>query len=334
MLFNFIPSFSFSNNSLASAFSVSNSSDKNYQKGIVSIFEDKKNFQPVNFYFEKSADIFNIEASTVDHNLLFAGSDMGLFVSRNNGLDWYAFSDLEKVIDSAEVYKILTSAERKNKIFVSAFKNGKGAVYKTVDDFFSLEKIFEINDEAVYDFAISGDSLYFGLSDGRILIYSVSKKEVSVLADLGSPIVGLEIRNNGDFIYALLKSGSFLVSENKGQSFSRCKFSDIYRGVKIKMFFVDPNNNFIIYAATNRGLARSYDFGNSWKMLKSIPSEDSAVSALVIDDKGEIYAASGEKIYKSRDFGSSWRILEPLLGDRTISTIVFNNGRIIVGTIR
>lgn len=331
MLFNFIPSFNFPNNSLASAFSVSNSSDKNYQKGIIGISEDKKNFQPANFHFEKSVDIFNIEASIIDHNLIFAGSNKGLFVSRNGGLDWYVFSDLEKEIDSSEVYKILTGAEQNNEIFISAFKNNKGAVYKTTDDFFSLEKIFEINDEAVYDFVVSGDSLYFGLSDGRILIYSINKKEVSVLTDLGSPIVDLEIRNNGNFIYALLKSGNFLVSENGGQSFSRCKFLDVYRGVKIKMFFVDSANNFVIYAATNYGLARSYDFGNSWKMLKSIPSEDSAVSALYID-KGEIYAASGEKIYKSRDFGLSWRILDPQLGKREISTIVINDGRIIIGT--
>ncbi|MEK7555276.1 MAG: hypothetical protein AAB516_00415 [Patescibacteria group bacterium] len=332
MLFNFLPSINFPNNSLASAFSVFNPpAESRYYKEIISISKDKENFQNVAFHSENQADIFDIKASVASSDLFFAGSDNGLFVSRNGGLDWYVFSDLEKEIDSSEIYKILTGAEQNNEIFISAFKNNKGVVYKTTDDFFSLEKIFEINDEAVYDFAISGDSLYFGLSDGRILIYSINKKEVSVLTDLGSPIVGLEIRNNGNFIYALLKSGNFLVSENGGKSFSRCKFSDIYRGVKIKMFFVEPTNNFAIYAATNYGLARSYDFGNSWKMLKSIPSEDSAVSALYID-KGEIYAASGEKIYKSRDFGLNWLILDPQIGERVISTIIIDNGRIIVGT--
>ena len=121
MLFNFLPDINFSKNSLASTFSVLDFSNDNYQEGIITISEDKENFQSAAFYFNKPVDIFDIKVSAIDSNLLFAGSDKGLFISRNNGSDWYAFSDLEKKIYSAKVYKILTgvNSDEKGEIFVS-----------------------------------------------------------------------------------------------------------------------------------------------------------------------------------------------------------------------
>ncbi|MEE8131546.1 MAG: hypothetical protein V3T98_00645, partial [Candidatus Paceibacterota bacterium] len=316
-LFNLLPNFNSPGSSLASAFSAFNSSAKNhYQEGIISVSEDKENFQAAAFHSKNPVDIFDIKVSATNPNLIFAGSDKGLFISRNGGMDWYNFSDLEGEIDSAKVYKILTS---RSEIFISTFKNGKGTIYRTLDDFFSLEKIFEISDEAVYDFAFSGNSLYLGLSDGRILIYSINKKEFRVLKNLGSPIVDLDVKRNGRLIYAAVKSGGLLVSEDGGKSFSRLKYLDKHKGInKIKIFFVDLLNNSTIYAATRSGLICSYDFGNNLKTFKSIPLEESATDALAIGAQGEIYVSSSNKIYNSCDSGSNWKILDPKIGERTI----------------
>ncbi|HDH31364.1 MAG TPA: hypothetical protein ENH26_01160 [Candidatus Wolfebacteria bacterium] len=335
MLFNFLPDINFSKNSLASTFSVLDFSNDNYQEGIITISEDKENFQSAAFYFNKPVDIFDIKVSAIDSNLLFAGSDKGLFISRNNGSDWYAFSDLEKKIYSAKVYKILTgvNSDEKGEIFVSVFKNGKGMIYRTFDNFFSLEKIFEINNEAIYDFDILNGFLYLGLSDGRILAYSINKKEFRVLNNLSSPIIDLDVKRNGQLIYVALKSGGFLVSQDGGKNFIRQKYLDRYKGTnKIKMFFVDLLNNSTIYAATQSGLICSYDFGNSWKAFKSIPLEKSMTSALDIDNKGKIYVASDSKIYSSCDSGSNWKILDPQIGKREVSIIILNNDKIIIGT--
>lgn len=327
-LFKAIPDLNFSNSSLASVFSSFQSSSDSDAEAIISVSQDKENFQGATFHSADSADIFSIEVSVKDPNLIFAGSDRGLLVSKNAGLDWYGFSDLEQKITSAKIYKILTSPSHKNEIFVSVFKDKNGTVYRTTDKFFSLESIFEIQDEAVYDFDIVGDSLYLGLSDGRILIYSANKKESRVLNDLGSPIVDLDIERGGQLIYAVLKSGGLLVSENAGKSFIRSK-KEID---KIKTLFVDLLNYSKIYAATKSGLVCSYDSGNNWRLFETIPLEDSAIEAVTVGENGEIYAASGNKIYKSRDFGSNWQILDPKIGKRAISIIAVNNGRIIVGS--
>lgn len=328
-LISVLPDFNLTdNNLLASVFSVAEDADDIHQEGIIAVSEDKdkENFQPANFHYEKSVDILDIEVSATDPNLIFAGSNKGLFISRNGGRDWYEFSDLEKKLASAKIYKILTApVKNKNEIFISIFNGGKGTVYKTNDNFFSVEEILKIDGEAVYDFESVGDYLYLGMSDGRIVAYSLTGREIQVLNNLKSPIKELRVENRGNLIYATLKSGKLMKSEDGGKSFSR-KNGD-------KTLFTALLRNQIIYASTNSGLVCSYDAGNSWEKIKTIPSDDSKIGALAVGEKGEIFASSENKIiYNSRDSGSSWKILDPKIGKRKVSTITLNNDKIIVGS--
>ncbi len=305
------------------------------QKEIIGIFYDdnKENFQKAKIHFNKSIDIFDIKIFPENPELIFAGSNYGLFISRDGGLNWYNFSDLEKNITSnATVYKILFA---NGQSYISIFQNNKGIVYKSQDKFFSLEKIYEIEDEAVYDIAVNGNNLYLGLSNGRLLLYSLEKGEIRLLTTLNSAITDLKIsRHNGGLIYLTLKSGGFWVSRNNGQSFERIKFLDDYRGAnKINDFLVASLGNSSIYAATDYGLIKSSNSGETWQVFKSLPAEAPKISTLALkENPGEIFAASNGKIYKSRDYGLSWQIFDPGFTDRKISTINLEGNKIIIGT--
>lgn len=307
------------------------------QKEIIGIFDDnnKADFQKANIHFNKSIDVFDIKISSNNPQLIFAGSNHGLFVSRDAGLNWYNFSDLESSINSnTVVYKILFESKT-NQAYISVFQNNKGTVYKSKDNFFSLEKIFEIQDEAVYNFDVNGDNLYLGLSNGRLLLYSLKKDESRVLTTLNSAITDLKVSQNIEgLIYLTLKSGGFWVSGNNGQSFERMKFLDNYKGAnKINDFSLSFLNNSLIYAATDYGLIKSSDTGKSWQVFKSLPVEETAISGLAfLDNPGEIFAASNGKIYKSRDYGLNWRTIETGFNDREISIIKPLGDKIIVGT--
>ncbi len=309
------------------------------QEGIIGIFDQEGNFQNAVVHFNKKIDISDIKVSPGDSKSIFIGSDKGLFVSQDGGLNWYNFSDAEHKIDSnTKIYKILfnhpqSSAADSNQVFISVLQNKKGVIYKSEDKFFSLEKILELDNEIIYDFAINGQNLYLGLSDGKLIIYSLVNKEFRTLTKLDSAITNLQINRDGNLIYLTLKSGGLWVSGNNGQSFG---WINVGGADKIYSFSLSSKNNSLIYAVTDKGLAQSSDAGTSWQILKSLPSENSSkVSALaLIPNPGEIFAASNGNIYKSNNHGLSWQILDPEFGNREISIIEPNNDKIIVGTKR
>lgn len=325
----------FTGNKFLGSSLLSLNSGLNEQKEVISIFYDdnKENFQKAKIHFNKSIDIFDIKVFPDNPELIFAGSNYGLFVSRDGGLNWYNFSDLEQNITSnATVYKILFA---NGQSYISIFQNNKGIVYKSQDKFFSLEKIYEIEDEAVYDIAVNDNNLYFGLSNGRLLLYSLEKGEIRLLTNLNSAITDLKVsQRNGGLIYLTLKSGGFWVSRNNGQSFERIKFLDDYRGAnKINDFLVASLGSPLIYAATDYGLIKSSNSGESWQVFKSLPAEAPKISALALkENPGEIFAASNGKIYKSRDYGLNWQIFDPGFTDRKISVINFDGNKVIIGT--
>jgi len=306
------------------------------KKGTIDVLVGKNSQKPA-VHFNKTIDIFDIKISPENPELIFAGTNHGLFVSRDAGLNWYNFSDVEHKIDSSSlVYKILLNNPEKSPVysFISLFKDKRGMVYKSRDKFFSAEKILEIDNEAVYDFDTDGVNLYLGLSDGRLVLYSISKDEVRLLKKFNSPITNLKKIPEKGLIYLTLKSGGFWISQDNGQSFDRLEFLDNYRGAnKVSKFIVSQSNQSLIYAATDYGLLRSSNAGETWQIFKSLPVENRKVSALAIQENpGEIFAASNGKIYKSGDYGLNWRILESNLNDREISAIAVNGDKIIIGT--
>jgi len=329
----------FSGSSLLGSSFSSFSSALNEQKGIINISSETK-FQNAIIHFNKKIDILDIKIFPENPELIFAGSNHGLFVSRDAGLNWYSFSDIEHKINSNTiVYKILfnsiVSSQQSavsSQSFISVFQNNKGVVYKSQDKFFSLEKILELDNEAVYDFALYGDNLYLGLSNGRLLLYSLKNNEVRLLTTLNSAITNLKVSQDAEgLIYLTLKSGGFWKSKNNGQSFDRLKFLDDFRGAdKINEFLLSQTG---VYAATDYGLIRSFNSGETWQVFKSLPAEKPKISALAFKkNPGEIFAASNGKIYRSRGDGLSWQILEPEFNDREISVISLDGDKIIVGT--
>ncbi len=324
-------------NFLSSVIASLNANSQSQGKAI-GISDSRGNFQKTEIHFNQSVDIFDIETAknALDNvPLIFAGSNRGLFISRDNGLNWHNFSDVEHKINSdSQVYKILFNPVSPSEGFISVFYADKGAIYGSRDNFFSLEKIFEVDGEAVYDFDINGQNLILGLSNGKLISYSLAKDTSRVLTTLNSPIKELKVFNNGGLIYLTLKSGGFYVSANAGQSFERMTFLDKYSGAnKIHNFEASALDNSLVYASTDYGLIRSSDGGRTWQVFRSMPTEKQAISAVSFkDNPGEIFTACNGKIYISLDYGSNWQTINMEINGRIISVIKSIGDKIIVGT--
>ena len=330
--------------SVAASFDgISESSIAEGQTSFLAVSENGKNFQPSVIHFNKKINTSDIVVSPSDPDLMYAASNLGLFVSRDGGKNWYSFSDLEKKIDvKTKVYKIFINPPQE--IFISVFKDGKGIVYRTLDNLFSLDNVFEIDKEGIYDLAVKENNLYIALSDGRLMLYSLDNNTFEVLKKFESPITHLELANNSR-IYLALESGKFLISDDNGRSFRTndglrdmlsqgANFDFWSNNRKVKDLWVDPQSNSVYLAAVSK-IIYSSDGGGNWEFLKSLPSRKPIISAFASKkDPGIIYIASENKIYVSRDQGAKWEILEPPIGNRTISVLNVENGRIIVGTKR
>jgi len=108
--------------------------------------------------------------------------------------------------------------------------------------------------------------------------------------------------------------GGVFKSENKGDSWVQKTFLVPVMGTKggnianlnVKEIVVDPQDPKTLYLASEGGMFISYNRGETWWQVISLPNL--RIESIAIDPKSHcfIYATLQNKIYKSTDCGRSW----------------------------
>lgn len=120
-------------------------------------------------------DIYDIERSRINPSFVYAGTNKGVLISKDSGNNWYPFSDLEGELNQGSaVYDILVNPNSPREVYVAASAGGKGMVYVTRDNFFTISPIFDEDTGAIRALAEKNGGIYFQLSDGRVVKYSPS----------------------------------------------------------------------------------------------------------------------------------------------------------------
>ncbi|KKU15167.1 hypothetical protein A3A20_01200 [Candidatus Wolfebacteria bacterium RIFCSPLOWO2_01_FULL_45_19] len=276
----------------------------------------------------RKLQVYDIKFIPGNEKLVYAGTNQGLLISKDDGMNWYLYADLEKKLDEkTQIYGITPNLDEPRQIFISAFKNDVGYLYETRDNFFTLENLIEFENSAIYSLDFNGGRLYMGLSDGRIMEYYPRSSTFRALAALGSPITDVLAKNGTGLIYAATKNKGVFVSANGGNSFKTVNGSSDYRQETTRI-----TGDNLIYAASLHGLARTNDGGNNWTALNAIVPKNTPINAMTVDENGSIYASSGSMLYISRDYGFSWQTVRPLQNEREISVIRASKNRVIIGT--
>lgn len=277
--------------------------------------------------------IFDLKGSLNDSRVFYAGTDRGLFISGDSGVNWYEQADSEKNINSSQtVYKIEPNRFNPAQIFISVFGGGRGRVYETRDNFSSLEPIFDIPDQAVYDLEAAGNQLYLGISDGRLLSYSPASREFRPLAGFGSSVIDVEAVDGR--IYAATRSEGLFVSFDGGRNFSAIQDGlALQSGGRLNSLAIQKNFGSKLYVASLAGVFRSLNKGGHWESLKTLAANPDDGDAVFLGPGDDLYLGSGGYLYRSIDSGNNWQIVLNLGKERRISSIYFApNGKIIVGT--
>lgn len=270
------------------------SSDQSRPSAVVLISEDSgkvfnKTYWPSNF----SSTVYDFEVDSRDSSFIYAATDRGLFISRDGGNNWYGYSDLEGQLAGATIYQIEKAVNNPGRIFVSLFKNGQGGIYETQDRFFTLKKVFDTEEATAYKLISSGNVLYLGLSDGRLISYSLKNSGLSLLAAVGSAITDITLE--GSKIYAATKAKEIWEGSDFGQDF---------------------------FVRTAPLLEANF---------KTVVAKE-PIKFIVPDGQGQIYLAASDKLYRSSNQGKDWQLLLDVPGRQVSSLSLAANGKIIVGT--
>ena len=271
---------------------------------VVFVSDDNgKTFDKTYWSGNSAPTVYGFEIDGRNSSLVYAATDQGLFMSRDQGAHWYPYSDLEGQLNQALVYQIKKAAGQSNQFFVSMFKNGQGGIYQTDDRFFTLRKIFDTKEAAAYKLISLADKLYLGLSDGRLISYSLNDSGFKLIAAVGSPITDITIKNSQ--IYLATRAKEIWTGNISGGDFKSLKEEQ-------------PSQS----AHTASLLGANLSTIVAKKPIKTI----------LPDNQGGIYLAAADKLYRSVNQGKNWQLILDAPGRQVSSLNLEISGRIIVGT--
>lgn len=296
--------------------------------------DNGRSFNGAFWHSALTPEILDIKRSPADANIVYAGTTNGLFISKDGGLNWYQWSDLEKTIDSQTiVYRVVINQNNPDQVFLSAFRDGRGRIYETQDNFFTLNLIWDTAAEAVYDMELLSNILYLGLSDGRLFSYSLINREFRPMASFGSAIADVDVANGN--IYVATKQQGLFISYNGGQSFV-ASADDLASksGGRLNAIAVQQRSSAALYAASLSGVFESFNQGSTWKPIDTLVSNRQSVDVVALGSGDDLYIGAGNKLYASQDGGSNWQLILNLsnTSKKVSSFYSDSSGKIMVGT--
>lgn len=299
--------------------------------GIIAIsYNGGDKFEEAEVHTSNAPQILTIDTY---QKFYIAGTDSGLLVSRDGGLNWNPFADLEKQIDAnTKIYDFARGPG--GALYMAVYKNGHGVLYVTNDNFFTATSIWEEAKISLKAINADRDNLYLGLSDGRLLRYSFANATFDKVTTFESGVKNLVFAGEGN-LFAALDNGS--VYNDKG---TRAKFAKAE--ITTRSYFAsqgglnltnDARSSNTLFLSSFGGLFRSENGGTLWNNIDSILPTNAKIAALAIQS-GSLYVTSEAKFYKSDDGGKSWTVSEPMPSTQKFGTLyVENDGKtVIVGT--
>ena len=224
------------------------------------------------------------------HNVIYAGTNIGLYKSDNYGIDW-----IEILNTPSNVITIYM--KNPNEIFAG----GWGWIYKSTDGGVSwtqvlaldnlklVTSIIEDSDGVLYagitPFTVSGLSFYRSFNSGDTWESTGLQTSVYSLANTAE---GNIIMGGGNAIYK---------SENMGESWTK-----LIENVNVKSIVVTPAG--VIYAGSNfelghyGGVLQSIDNGTSWDTVNT-GLTDFYLEDMVLSPNGYLFLNGRFQLYKS-----------------------------------
>lgn len=140
-------------------------------ENIVLISMPEGDFFKVKFHFDKKPEVYDLAVSPFSSGMFFAATDFGLFISSDSGRNWYHLDLPEEIGNRTPVYRVFFNLKEPSQMSILVFKNGAGIIYTTSDNFYSLNKIFELSPDVAKEIVGNRDiSVILPAGFGQYLI--------------------------------------------------------------------------------------------------------------------------------------------------------------------
>jgi photosystem II stability/assembly factor-like uncharacterized protein len=272
------------------------------QKSLIQTVGAKRSFA--------SIDIISLGFDPSDNKAIYAGSfENGLFYSYDSAESWQVATNLGKI----SVTNIAVDPANKCVIYATA----SNKVFKSEDCSRTWNQAYYDNDPTTIISSLviehaDSNNVFIGTSNGDIIKSSNKGVSWRVLDRFDSEIDKIVINPaNSKIIFAGTKSKSIFHSTNGGE---------VWESLSSKLENFDGSNRFrdlamsgiekaTIFLATNYGLLKSTDDGNTWSKIELLTAEEEAkIYSIAVNSSNadEIYYVTGTTFYSSSDGGKNW----------------------------
>lgn len=295
---NVLDAFSFSSNGGSNAFLMS--------------FDMLKTHHVVTLNSKVRVQILDvIPDDSVNPHVIYLATTHGLFFSYDNGSSWNQFVSANNEISSDSAVLKVYPLGLTGSYILSVFSQGRGYVYRTDDNFFTLHSLIDFDNESAYDFYRVGNKLFMMISNGQILSYDLNTATIRVAYVLPSPAVHVVLAPD-EFFYITLKSGAILRTQSFYGPFEKLPSpqKSFFSRSNIKQLQFDATS---MYALTSEGIYKSSNSGETFEFLKDIPLPSKNITAFSVY-KGTLYVYCDGRLYTSIDDGVSWKVSDLIRG--------------------
>ncbi|MFY9457529.1 MAG: hypothetical protein WAP23_01180 [Candidatus Spechtbacterales bacterium] len=277
----------------------------------------------------KKSEVFAIQFDEKNLGSLTVATSKGLFGSDDAGDSWRPIPN-EALFANEGVTSFALDHKNSQRMYVSSYlPGGRGRILK-----YKGGRFYEVYSTSDKEDRVLGvwldpydtSTIYAGTQTGLFLLSKDFGESWSVMRKFDGPIRAAHMLPSDTRIVYAQVGGKVFLTKNQGESWQDISASarDKFGGdFKIEQIIIDPHNENRVYAASNKGLMRSYNGGVTFSRIALLLGEDAqAVSAVGLDSKIDnvIYIASGSQIHKSEDGGKSWQV-KKLDTSRSISVI-------------
>lgn len=255
--------------------------------------------------------IFALSQSPIGNNTLYAATNAGLYVSRDDGASWEGVTGLAA---SVRILDVLTDPVFPGVAYVAT---DNAQIHKTIDDGLSFQSISTglPGDPVLALEAAPFGNLYAVTNKGELYVSSDEGDEWFPTGnEIAEPVLSLATDPTNPFItYVGTNGGGVYRSITNGLT-----WEPVNAGLDIPFVFtlaVDPTSGDVLYAGSVNTVYKSTDGGDNWNTVSDgLPN--GFVQELVVDneDSNVLHAfVAGVGIFSTSDGGQPWA--ESVSGD-------------------
>lgn len=256
------------------------------------------------------ADIISLALDPSDNKAIYAGSlENGLLYSYDGADSWQVATSLGKVtvtdvaVDPAD--KCVIYAALANKIFKSDDCNRTWAQIYFDNDLRTVVSALVIDQAA-------SRNVFIGTSNGDIIRSSDKGASWRAAGRLDSRVNKIVISPaNSKIMFAGTAGRGVFRSVSGGDKWESLadKLKDFDGANRFRDLVMVKAEKTAVFLATDHGLLKSTDDGNTWSKIELLTAEEEAIIyALAVNpiENQEIYYATGTTFYRSADGGKNW----------------------------